>query len=503
MHHPHLTLGHRLLAALGVVSFLFWAVMATLSTRDNIKEINELYDVHLAYTTKAFLHLMDPDDDEQQNFPSTLSATAVAQLLDLSPNLASRPALDQLNNSTTLSAENNAPSTPLNTRKQQFNQSLRYQLWRDSGELLFRSENAPLDHMAKLTGFSDTLDTQGGGWRNYYVHDPSHSVHMIVSEPHEFREHLARSMVISAATPLVIGLPILFLLLWFSVKRGLYPLASLSSEIAKRQPDNLTLINAQNVPDEVLPMVMALNDLLQRMGQTLENERQFTDDAAHQLRTPLAAIQAQLYTARHTQAGTAAHQLALNQMHESVARGIRLVNQLLALARLDPKQSPPDYCAIQLEPLAESICAELAPLTLQRDQTLELIAPPHLPEICGNADLLTMLVSNLLDNAIHYTPQGGHIILCLEPTAGAVCLSVSDDGPGIAPDQRSKVFERFYRVATQNQPGTGLGLAICKRVAELHHTTLELSEGIHGRGLCVTVPLAICQEPSEIIQTCK
>lgn len=497
LRHAHLTLGHRLLVALGVVSFLFWIVMVTLSTRDNLKEVNELYDVHLAYTTKAFLHLMDPDDDEQQNFPTTLPSAAVAQLLELSPNLAQRPVLDQLTTTpnTPPSPATGLPNTAQNTRRQQFNQSLRYQLWRDNGPLLFRSDNAPLDHMAQQTGFSDTLDTRGQGWRNYYVHDPSHHVHMIVSEPHTFREHLARSMVISAATPMVIGLPVLFLLLWFSVKRGLYPLASLSKEIAKRQPDNLALIDAENVPNEVLPMVTALNDLLQRMGQTLENERQFTDDAAHQLRTPLAAIQAQLYTARHTPTGIQ-HQMALSQMQESVARGIRLVNQLLTLARLDPKMALPNFSAIALAHIAESVCAELAPQALQRDQNLELIVTPNLPAVCGNADLLTMLISNLVDNAIHYTPQGGHIILNLEQKTEAVSLTICDDGPGIAPEQRAKVLERFYRVASQNQPGTGLGLAICKRVAEMHHTTLVLGDGLHGRGLCVRTQLAYCQEPA-------
>lgn len=471
----HATLSHRLLVVLGVVSFVFWAVMATLSTRDNLREVNELYDVHLAYTTKAFLHLIDPDEDKLPSLPGTLPTTAIAALLNVSPELAERPGVIPL------------PTGQLpDTRKNQYNQSLRYQLWRTSGSLLFRSDNAPLTRMAEQTGFSDTLDAHGKGWRNYHVHDTTHGVRMIVSEPHSWRTQLARNMVISAATPLALGLPVLFFLLWFSIRKGLSPLAALSQEIIKRQPDNLAPIDAKSVPDEVKPIVAALNDLLTRMGQTLEHERQFTDDAAHQLRTPLAAIQAQLYTARHT-AAEAPHQLALNQMQASVARAIRLVNQLLALARLDPRQASLDVATVSLQEIAEAVCAELAPLALQRDQTLELLAAPHLPPIQGNADMLSMLLSNLVDNAIHYTPPGGHVTVSLEHNGGGLQLAVSDDGPGIAPHLRQRVFERFYRVASQDQPGTGLGLSICRRIAELHHASLALSEGLHGSGLTVRI----------------
>ena len=485
-----ITLSHRLLVALGVVSFLFWAVMSVLSTRDNIVQVNELYDVHLAHTAKAFLQMMDPDDDEEF-FPTTMSSAAIDQLFDSWPELPHRTTIFQ-SLSTTGSALGSSPKNrasqsvgrPPGSKKLQYGSSLRYQLWRDDGNLLFRSDNAPLTSMTSAMGFSDNADEQGKGWRNYHVHDTTHRVHIIVSEPHDFRAQLVRNMVINAATPLAFGLPVLFLLLWLSIRKGLHPLATLSQEITKRQPDNLTPIDAQSVPDEVKPIVTALNDLLTRMGQTLDNERRFTEDAAHQLRTPLAAIQVQLYTARHTRDETP-HQQALEQMQHSVERGVRLVNQLLALARLDPKQARPEFESVRIDKIAETICAELAPLALQRDQNLELVAEPELPPVTGNADLLAMLLSNLVDNAIHYTQRGGNILIRLEAGGTGVQLAVSDDGPGIAPDQRMRVLERFYRIAEQSQPGTGLGLAICKRVADLHGATLTLSEGLQGRGLTV------------------
>ena len=233
-------------------------------------------------------------------------------------------------------------------------------------------------------------------------------------------------------------------------------------------------------------MVAAINGLFQRVQDTLENERRLTDDAAHQLRTPLAAIQAQLYAARASK-NPVEQQLALDQLQHSVVRAIRLVNQLLALARLNPRQAPPRFQSVSLSRVAERVCAELAPLTLQKDQTLEMQITPGVPPQDGQAELLSMLLSNLLDNAIHYTPQGGHILVQIGHEGPGILLRISDNGPGIPPSQRARVFERFYRVARQNQPGTGLGLAICQRISELHHAQIELSEGLDGRGLTVSV----------------
>lgn len=489
MTRKRLTLSHRLLIALGVVSFLFWSVMAALGTRDNIREINTLYDVHLAHTAKAFLFLMDPDDNTLQSSPSVMPSTDIERLLNTWPDLAMKP--DTALSTPALSANGIPPGLRSATIRMgnAYGSSLRYQLWRDDGALLFRSDNAPTTPITSLLGYTDAPDAAGQFWRNYAVHDQNHQVKIIISEPHSYRDQINHSMILSAATPLVLGLPVLFLLLWFSIWRGLNPLIALSQEITKRAPGNLASMDVHSVPDEVRPIVIALNGLLERVAQTLDNERRFTDDAAHQLRTPLAVIQAQLYTVRRTLTSEP-HRLALEQLQGSVTRSIRMVNQLLALARLEPQQAPPVFAPVNLSALSETVCAELAPLALQRNQTLELLAAPVLPAVAGNVDLLSMLLSNLLSNAIHYTPAGGTIHILLEPVGQGVALSVCDDGPGIAPDQRDKVQERFYRLVGQNQPGTGLGLAICKRIAELHHSTLTLTQGLQGRGLTVRVVLS-------------
>jgi two-component system sensor histidine kinase QseC len=239
-------------------------------------------------------------------------------------------------------------------------------------------------------------------------------------------------------------------------------------------------------------MALALNDLLHSVTRALENERCFTANAAHELRTPLAAIQAHLVAARAAGSeGDREH--SLDQLQRGLDRGIRLVGQLLTLARLDPEQALPDVEVVDVAHLLELVCAELAPLALQRNQTLELAAEPGLPTLPGNSGLLSMLFANLIDNAIRYTPHAGHLRINVRAEPGSLVVEISDDGPGIPVSQRARVFERFCRLADQTKPGTGLGLTICRRIAELHHARVELADGPDGKGLTVRVSLTVAE----------
>jgi two-component system sensor histidine kinase QseC len=237
-------------------------------------------------------------------------------------------------------------------------------------------------------------------------------------------------------------------------------------------------------------MVVALNKLLERVTNTLESERCFTANAAHELRTPLAAIQAQLHAARAAE-NDDERLRSMDQLQRGVERGIRLVWQLLTLARLDPKQALPDVKPVNLGEVAEAVCAELAPLALQREQILELDVEPDLPLVQGNADMLSMLLANLVDNAIRYTQQGSHISVAVRRSGTGLLIEVRDDGPGIPAAQRERVLERFYRIAEQDQPGTGLGLAICRRIAEIHAARINLAEPLEGSGLIINVSISV------------
>ncbi len=486
-----LSLSQRLLLGLILVSFGYSAVIAWFTVRDSVDEVYELFDVHLAQTALALLRVTDPDDRDPVMIPNRVDAPALGEIFQRWPDLPQRLA----NKGPAFApAAASAPvvAGSIHTMHAAYEKNLRYQVWSGNGSLLLRSANAPDLPMTPLDGYSESTDAQGRVWRHFGVWDMHHDFRILVSEAHDLRTGLVRNIALHVASPLALGLPVLVLLLWFSIHRGLNPLSVLTRHIGTREAQNLMPLDTLDAPLEVRPMVQALNELLARMTQTLEGERRFTANAAHELRTPLAAIQAQLYVARGAQ-GETERAAALEQLQRGVERAIRLVGQMLTLARLDPEQPLPDPHVVSLAEVAQSVCAELAPLALQRHQTLALDVKGELPALSGNADLLSMLLCNLADNAIRYTPNGGHIDVVLRCDPVGLWLEVIDDGPGIAPTLRERVFDRFYRIATQDQPGTGLGLAICRRVAELHAAQITLSDGPNGKGLAarVLLPLAV------------
>jgi len=487
------SLSQRLLVGIIIVTFAFWAVISWLTVRDSVDEVYELFDAHLAQTALALLRVTDPDESDPVMIPGKAETPALREIFNQLPVLPER--LAKARSASENQSEQSAPAAPvvtgsIHSMHTVYEKNLRYQVWSGDGHLLLRSANAPSVVMTEQDGFSETTDPQGRLWRHYGVWDMHHDFRILVSEAHDLRNRLVLNIALHVVSPLALGLPVLIMLLWFSIKRGLDPLGVLTREIATRKPDNLMLLDAGSAPREVRPMVLALNELLQRMTDTLEGERLFTANAAHELRTPLAAIQAQLYVAR-TAEDEAGRQRAMDQLQRGVERGIRLVGQMLTLARLDPELALPEVQPVDVGEVAEAVCAELAPLALQRDQTLELKVEPDLPLLPGNADMLSMLLSNLLDNAIRYTQPGGHINIDVRQRVAGLLMEVSDDGPGIPAAQRERVFDRFYRIARQDQPGTGLGLAICQRIAELHNAHITLAAGPNDRGVTASVLFSI------------
>jgi two-component system sensor histidine kinase QseC len=492
---PHQSLSRRLLVGLVIVSFIYWAVIAWLTIRDSVDEVYELFDVHLAQTALALLRVTDPDESDPIVIPARNQAPPLHEMFSQWPELPER--LAKLQSGSLSPARPGAGVEPvvtgsIHSMHTQYEKNLRYQVWSGDGTLLLRSANAPAGSMADQDGYSETMDGQGRAWRHFAVWDMHHHFRIVVSEAHELRNRLVRRIALHLASPLALGLPVLIVLLWFSISRGLNPLGVLTREIQTRKPDNLVPLDAASAPGEVRPMVLALNGLLQRVTHTLEGERRFTANAAHELRTPLAAIQAQLHVVRKSETEDE-HQQALQQLQHGVERGIRLVGQMLTLARLDPDQALPEAQPVNLGEIAQTVCAELAPLALQREQTLELAIEPGLAALSGNADMLSMLLSNLVDNAIRYTPRDGRIDVAVSRRMTGLLIEVSDDGPGIAAEQRERVFDRFYRIASQGQAGTGLGLAICRRIAELHKAQLVLTEGLNGRGVTARVIFSVPQ----------
>jgi signal transduction histidine kinase len=297
---------------------------------------------------------------------------------------------------------------------------------------------------------------------------------------HEFAEHFLEALLM----PLLFVLPALGGWLWFAAWRGLKPLDEVAREISQRAPQRLDAVTPATAPQEIRPLIEALNSLFARVAAALENERRFTADAAHELRTPLAAIRAQAQVAARAR-DEAERQHALEQLAASAQRAAHLVEQLLTLARLDPAATLP-MAELRLDQLAAEVCAEQGTQALAKEIALELVATEAAPLI-GNEAMLRVLLRNLIDNAIRYTPPGGKVGVGITARAGGVTLSVCDNGPGIPPERRALALQRFHRLAGQETEGSGLGLSIVARIAELHHARLELGSGLEGKGLCVTV----------------
>ncbi len=362
--------------------------------------------------------------------------------------------------------------------------SVAFQIWEDGKLLRLHSANAPQQPLAsKDHGFSNNV-IDGTGWRVFSTWDESGDFLIHVAERTEVRAELASGIAGNLLKPLGFSLPLLALLLWFAVMRGLRPLEKLTREVEQRKPGNLTALDASSAPREVMPLIEQLNRLFDRIQASMEKERRFTADAAHELRTPVAAIKAQAQVARGA-TGDAERVHALDNAILGCDRAGHLIDQMLTLARVDTLDSQlSEQC--KLKDIASEVIAALAPAALEKHVQLELLDGED-AMVRGNTGLLRVLLRNLLDNSVKHTKPDTVVQVGIVRESGKIRLSITDNGPGIADEEREKVVERFYRPLGTEADGSGLGLSIVKRIAEIHDATLSMEPAGNGTGLRVTV----------------
>lgn len=363
-----------------------------------------------------------------------------------------------------------------------YRETIAFQIWR-SGQLLLRSPNSPSARFTTARGFSDTF-VDDDPWR-VYVTAETGGLELQVGERYELRNALVREILLQMLWPALIILPLLSVLIWTGVSRGLRPLQRVAREIAQRSPQQLQPLSQGKGPDEVQTLVDSLNDLLQRLDQAFERERRFTASAAHELRTPLAGLKAQAQVALRA-AEDSERERALRQIVRGVDRATHLVEQMLTLARIDPEQALSAFQVSNLSAPVNRVVSDLRAFAADKQIAVELDLPAEL-KVRADTQALAILARNVLDNAIRYTPKGGHIRVRAQRDEDVVVLSVSDDGPGIPPDLREQVFARFFRVLDGQSSGCGLGLSIVRRIAELHGARVRLQDSPYGRGLQVRV----------------
>jgi two-component system sensor histidine kinase TctE len=295
-----------------------------------------------------------------------------------------------------------------------------------------------------------------------------------VAETLEKRAQLANEIIKGVILPQFIILPVILALVWFALSRGLSPLAQLQERIRARRPDDMSPIDSRQVPEEISPLVGSFNDMLERLAQTIDMQKRFIADAAHQMKTPLAGMRMQSELALRQTGPDEIHR-SLEQLAKSSESATRLVNQLLALARAENQpHAGLAFEQLDLGQLARATVQDWVPASFTHRIDLGYEAHDEPVAVTGNALMLRELLSNLIDNALRYTPAGGSVTVRVRCDAAQALLEVEDTGPGIAPSERPRVFERFYRILGSSAPGSGLGLAIVREIAQQHGAEVDV-----------------------------
>lgn len=414
---------------------LVWLAAAAVTAWETRSEMQELLDAHLAQSAALLAAQVGEDIDEVE--------------------LEHVPALHK------------------------YARNVAFQIWSED-KLLLHSPDAPAQRLSAVReGFSDvTVDRRG--WRVFSHWDTRQKYLVQVGEAVDARDHLAGEVLVKLVQPLLVALPLLGLLVWFAVGRALRPVDRIGAALAQRDPRYLEPIEAA-VPQEIVPLVARLNSLLERVRSSLESERQFTSDAAHELRTPLAALKTQLQVAQ----GATDHREREQAIARAIAAGdraTRLVEQLLTLARLEHDAWKRQAETVDLHTAAAQALAESAQAAAGKNIRLSLEGEPGLV-ITGHSGLLAILLRNLIDNALRYSPSQTEIDVRVSRMGNGIVLDIQDQGPGIPAAERENALRRFHRLEGVEAGGSGLGLSIVARIAQLHDAQLELLEGNAGRGL--------------------
>jgi two-component system, OmpR family, sensor histidine kinase QseC len=362
-------------------------------------------------------------------------------------------------------------------------QSLAFQVWRPTGELLLRTPDAPPRQFSNEVGFELTK-VNGEEWRAFSLWNENESHQVRVFERSSIRKDWTHVVVSKTIEPLLWSLPFIVLIVWLTVGMQLRPLGLISRDLSQHDADHLGAVSPLRVPREILPLKTAINDLMARLAKSIDKERHFTADAAHELRTPLAAISVQAEMAMAS-ASDPERFRALTNIVSGLKRLTDIVQQLLTLTRLD-HESAIEKVPLQLKDVVQDCLARTVGDALQKNIELDFADSPLGP-INGNVTLIYVMLQNLLHNALNYVPSGGRVEVSIVESSRAVTLQVKDNGAGMPAETRERIFDRFYRGTVNQLAGSGLGLAIVKEIAVLHNAEVSAGTGIDARGLGINV----------------
>ena len=480
-----LSIRRRLLITLITAIIVCWSVSVWFVYQAAYQEVEEIYDAALAQQARVLATLMSHEIFEEKKTRENLqllSGELGEEAIESSPllkkllqeYLGSNRNRDYL----TLLSRENVPG-------HRYESKIAFIVIDAEGQVMLRS-NMSIDPSHFVEGFSER-QIGSKAWRTYGLRTPASQVLVQVGELLQVRKETVKYIVLNSLWPLLAALPLFGLVIWLTVSGGLKPLQQVAKKVERRDPNSLVPISPEGVPYEVVPMVESLNRLFLRVQNAFENERRFTADAAHELRTPLAALKT-MAQAKQLNDHQHEHTVFLEQIVKGVDRTTHLLEQLLTLARMDSQSnSLTDLQQVDLAELVVQVLSVMGEAALNKEIDLACEGCEDQCQINAYAPALEILLRNLIDNAIRYTPQGGSVRLSLLREAQAVKLLIDDSGPGIPDDQISSMFQRFRRGLGNQANGSGLGLSIVQRIVELHHASLQVQNHDDEAGLNITL----------------
>jgi two-component system sensor histidine kinase QseC len=425
---------------------------------DTRKEIQELLDAELAQSARVLLEISAHELYEQLAYEAQRKSGGVSE--------------------------------HINTHIHKYQQEIDFQIWTADGRLAVRSEYAPVDILIDQDDVFGDRMVNGERWRVYSVSDEHKTIRVQVGQPYAARDSLSSVISIRLIASFGIILPLMAVLIFVTVGHAMQPLKNIAKQIENRRFDNLQPVDTAHVPFEALPMVSALNSLFKRLQNAFDEIVLFTSNAAHELRTPLAAQKIHAQVAMQASDDKTRNE-ALKEVVNSIDRATHMVEQLLTLSRLDPEGSLCSGKNANLCHVAEEQMSEIGITALAKNIDLSLEAPQDCM-VQGEPVMIGILIRNLVENAIRYTPPGGMVTVTITEDDQRRHLIVEDSGPGIPESEYEKVFKRFYRVNEGDQEGTGLGLAMVQRIVEIHRAAIQFGKSRYG-GLKVDVCFAQAQ----------
>lgn len=460
-----MSIKYHLMLRLFIASLLVVSAGTWFGYKDTQHETEELFDAQLARSARLILSMVQADKGHSD-------FSNIQRYLDENRR---QPEISNYEKKETHELESGHV----------YETKLAFQVWDDLGNLILKSQNAPL-HPITLdkNGYSDKnfLNYQ---WRAFSLLSHNQRYQCITAERVDVRNELIEKISANLLFVFIILVPLLSIVMWFAIKHGLAPLQNLASQIGQRDASRLEAISEKNAPSEIQTIAGALNHLLSRLRLAMDREKRMTSDAAHELRTPLAAVRLHAELAQKSNSEQNRN-LALSHVIQGIDRSSHLVDQLLALTKLEPDSFSTNLHKTSLKYLLIEETALIAPLAHEKDIDISVIESEN-SFIYADLSSLRLLIGNLLSNAIHYTQIGGIVKASIIDTENSIDLIIEDNGPGVPKDQYVRIFERFYRVKNHDNMGCGIGLSIVMRVAEVHHASLHVSQPDQGTGLVITV----------------